>query len=153
MAQYPKSTALKLLQGNRGKRPINKSEPKPPRGIPAMPLWLEAFPVAVREWERESKILDKMGVITVADEGILATRAYLAHLIQTLAWELKREGTTIDTKRGGPKQNMKMGQMQSALGEYRRVGYMLGLDPSGRTRLHGGGEGAEDDPFEAFRKR
>jgi len=55
MGNRPKPTALKLLQGNPGRRPINKAEPKPKRGIPAMPKWLDAFPVAVEEWKRESK--------------------------------------------------------------------------------------------------
>jgi len=31
---HPKTTSLKLLQGNPGKRPINENEPKPAHKIP-----------------------------------------------------------------------------------------------------------------------
>jgi P27 family predicted phage terminase small subunit len=152
MSRFAKNTTLKLLEGNLGKRPISKDEPMPEKGIPPMPSWLEAFPIAVREWQRESKILDDIGILTIADESLLAARAYLSHLIQTLAWDLKREGTVLDTLNGGIRSNPKMGQMQTALSEHRRAGYMLGLDPSSRSRLHTG-KPTEDDPFEKFNKR
>lgn len=37
----PKPTALKLLEGNPGKRPINEHEPIPPKGTVKCPSWLE----------------------------------------------------------------------------------------------------------------
>ena len=36
----PKPTALKLLEGNPGKRPINEHEPVPPKGTVKCPTWL-----------------------------------------------------------------------------------------------------------------
>jgi len=117
-----------------------------------MPAWLQPFPIAVREWKREGEILDKMGVITVADESILATRAYLSHLIQVLAWDIKHEGTTVATHFGSVT-NPKVTQLQKAISEHRRIGYVLGLDPSGRVKLHTGKSSEDEDPFEKFNKR
>ena len=37
----PKPTALKLLEGNPGKRPLNEHEPIPPTGKIRCPSWLE----------------------------------------------------------------------------------------------------------------
>ena len=37
----PKPTAMKELEGNPGKHPLNTSEPKPNKKAPACPKWLE----------------------------------------------------------------------------------------------------------------
>jgi len=44
----PKPTQLKLLEGNRGHRPINGAEPKPPGAQPTCPTHLS--PTAKAEW-------------------------------------------------------------------------------------------------------
>ena len=61
----PKPTALKLLEGNPGKRPINEHEPIPPKGTVKCPTWLE--PEAKKEWKRLAPSLEAMGVLTQAD--------------------------------------------------------------------------------------
>ena len=38
----PKPTALKALEGNPGKRPLNEHEPMPPKATLRCPAWLEA---------------------------------------------------------------------------------------------------------------
>jgi P27 family predicted phage terminase small subunit len=139
----PKPTRLKLLEGNPGGRPINKNEPEPERGIPAIPEWLKAFPVAVDEWERESEILDGMGVMTLAEAGTLAMRCYLASQIQEMALEIKDEGRVAYTSRMDSlgneimdaKANPKCIQLKNIITEYRQNGSLLGLDPASRPRL------------------
>jgi P27 family predicted phage terminase small subunit len=139
----PKPTRLKLLEGNPGGRPINKNEPEPERGIPAIPEWLKAFPVAVDEWERESEILDGMGVMTLAEAGTLAMRCYLASQIQEMALEIKDEGRVAYTSRMDSlgneimdaKANPKCIQLKNIITEYRQIGSLLGLDPASRPRL------------------
>ena len=37
----PKPTALKMLEGNPGGRPLNTKEPKPEKKAPRCPSWLE----------------------------------------------------------------------------------------------------------------
>lgn len=65
----PKPTALKLLQGNPGKRPINKNEPQPKAGIPRCPSWLDDEAKAC--WKRIVPQLDGMGVLTLIDADAL----------------------------------------------------------------------------------
>ena len=44
----PKPTAMKELEGNPGKRKLNKKEPMPGKGMPDCPKWL--LPDAQEEW-------------------------------------------------------------------------------------------------------
>ena len=139
----PKPTALKVLTGNPGKRAISKTEPTPEPGIPEMPTWLAAFPVAVAEWERESVILGGMGVLTTADAGTFAMRCYLASEIQELAGDIQKEGRVAYTSRMDSlgnevmdaKANPKAIQLKNLITEYRQTGSLLGLDPASRARL------------------
>lgn len=66
----PKPTALKILEGNPGKRPLNESEPKPEKKAPKCPSWLE--PEAKKEWRRMSKILQELGILTQIDASAFA---------------------------------------------------------------------------------
>ena len=133
-------TSLKLLLGNPGKRAINKSEPEPPRGIPEMPEWLSVFPVAVAEWNREAKELDDMGVLTTADSGVLAMRAYLMSEIQALSLEIKED------------KSLGYAQIKNLITEHRQLGSLMGLDPCSRTKLKTI-EPKEINSIESFKNR
>ena len=60
----PLPTALKELEGDRGKgrRPLNKDEPTPPQDNVKCPAWL--MPEAKKEWKRLAPSLIAMGVLT-----------------------------------------------------------------------------------------
>ena len=116
----PKPSKLKILDGNPGKRQINLFEPEPKKARPSMPKWLKEYPVAVKEWKREIKILDDMGIMTVAEEGNLAMRCYLAGQIQDLA-------KNKDTK--------ELNKIKNLITEYRQIGSLLGLDAPSRTKF------------------
>jgi P27 family predicted phage terminase small subunit len=66
----PKPTALKELQGNPGKRRLNRDEPH--FGVEGLtcPRWLNAE--ARREWRRAARLLREQRVVTAADRGALA---------------------------------------------------------------------------------
>lgn len=51
----PKPTAVKVLEGNPGKRSLNTGEPKPEKKAPRCPSWLEEE--AKEEWKRMAKQL------------------------------------------------------------------------------------------------
>ena len=51
----PKPTAVKVLEGNPGKRSLNTGEPKPEKKAPRCPAWLEDE--AKKEWKRMAKQL------------------------------------------------------------------------------------------------
>ena len=63
----PLPTALKVLEGDRGKgrRPINKEEPTPPQENVKCPAWL--MPEAKKEWKRLAPSLIAMGILTEHD--------------------------------------------------------------------------------------
>jgi len=145
-----KPTAKKKLEGNPGKRRLNKNEPKPPSGIPSMPKWLKEFPEAVKEWRRESKILKRMGLITEAETSVLANRSYIGAQLITLAKEIKDEGYTIETDRG-ISANPKVLRLEKLLSEHRQYGTLLGMDPSSRARLKV--ETEPEDPLEQFMRK
>jgi phage terminase small subunit len=65
----PKSTALKILQGNPGKRKLNLDEPEYTIGAPDKPDWLD--PYASSEWDRLSEVMLASRLLTTADFGIL----------------------------------------------------------------------------------
>ena len=67
----PKPTAIKELEGNPGKRPLNEAEPKPEHKAPPCPKWLE--PEAKKEWRRLSKQLEAIGVLTEVDQAAFAS--------------------------------------------------------------------------------
>lgn len=65
-----KPTNLKILEGNPGKRPLNDNEPQPQSGA-VCPIWLSD--AAKAQWDYLAPILESCGILTKADEGILAS--------------------------------------------------------------------------------
>jgi phage terminase small subunit len=72
----PKPTALKLLQGNPGKRKLNDQEPKPAVGAVA-PKYVQDSPVLLAEWNRHAPRLTKLKLLTEIDDDALATLCVL----------------------------------------------------------------------------
>ena len=66
----PKPTRLKLIEGNPGKRPLNKHEPKPEPKVPTCPAHL--CPAAKAEWKRLARELFVLGIVTALDRAALA---------------------------------------------------------------------------------
>ena len=66
----PKPTAVKVLEGNPGKRSLNTGEPKPEKKAPRCPAWLEDE--AKKEWKRMAKQLEHLGILTEIDMAAFA---------------------------------------------------------------------------------
>lgn len=67
----PKPTALKILQGNPGRRPLHLDrEPRPDPAVPECPA--ELAPIAQTEWRRVSRELHKLGLLSEIDRAALA---------------------------------------------------------------------------------
>ena len=66
----PTPTAVKELEGNPGKRPLNAKEPKPAKKAPSCPKWLE--PEAKKEWRRLAKQMEQIGILTEVDMAAFA---------------------------------------------------------------------------------
>jgi P27 family predicted phage terminase small subunit len=66
----PKPTALKLLEGNPGKRALNLSDGLNPRiEVPSVPKHLG--PEARKEWKRITPLLEELGLISGLDRAAL----------------------------------------------------------------------------------
>ena len=67
MSNKPKPTALRVLEGNRGHRPIPEN-PQPALLYTKPPKSLDGNRIARREWRRRGKILYDLGILTEADQ-------------------------------------------------------------------------------------
>lgn len=71
----PKPTALKVLRGNPGKRPLNQYEPKPPDGEVVKPSGLS--PGASAVWDELAPICLAMKTLTIADAAVFRSMCEL----------------------------------------------------------------------------
>lgn len=110
----PKPTALKLIAGNPGKRPVNAQEPQLPACGREAPAWLGD--AARAHWERLAPMLSAAGVLKESDADLLAT--YCALFTEY-----------VQAVRAGDKVPVAMiGQLRQLMGE-------LGMTPSARSRI------------------
>lgn len=74
-----KPTHLKVIEGNPGKRKLNRNEPIPDPIAPDMPTYLT--PYAQEEWQRVVPELEKLGLIGRVDQAALVVyvEAVAAH--------------------------------------------------------------------------
>ena len=157
LGRKPQPTALKLICGNPGKRPLNEHEPQPEPAVPECPEHLSAE--AKREWERITAHLMRLGLLTEID------RAALAAYCQTYARWIEAEqhiaqlGLVVKAPRTGyPIQNPYLPIANKALEHMRNFLTEFGMTPASRSRIiagAGGGAGThaatEDDASDRWK--
>ena len=141
----PKPTNIKILEGNPGKRPLNKYEPKPLKKAPPCPKWLE--PEAKKEWRRLAKTLEAMGVLTDADMAAFAGYCQAYARWKEAEERITDRGLVIRTPSGYPQQVPYISIAQQYLKLMQQFAEQFGLTPAARSRIiAGSGEGkAVDD--------
>ena len=145
----PKPTVLKLIEGNPGKRRLNDREPVPPDGMPDPPDFLDAE--ARAEWDRTSKVLADMGLLTKADRSALA-----AYCVAYSRWvqaeaQVAKYGTIVKSpEKGFPMKSPYLTVADQALEAMRKLMVEFGLTPSSRSRIRIPDGGQAADEFEAF---
>ena len=148
----PKPTALKVLQGNPGKRKLNDSEPtfEKTDEILKPPSYLSTY--AKKEWKRIAPMLIKNNLLTDAD--ITALAAYCQSYDDWInAEKAKRTyGTVFITDKGNVIQRPEVGIANKAKQEMRAWGKEFGLTPSSRSQLHIEKTEEVEDPFMTFLK-
>ena len=134
----PKPTALRLVEGNPGKRSIPKNEPKPKRAIPACPAHLSD--VGKVAWGRLTVLLDRMGVLTEADTSALERLCDCYSDILICRESLKADGWTYKTidAQGNTliKGNPAATQLRSADSQFKSYLIEFGLTPAARSKVH-----------------
>lgn len=133
MGRRPKPTAIRRLEGNRGKRAWNHDEPEPPDGIPRCPKHLA--PVARTEWRRVARALYSMGVLTVIDRAALA--AYCQSYAKWVEAEQKLKETPplLKTPSGYVQQSPWVAIANKQLEIMGRYMTELGMTPASRSRV------------------
>ena len=139
----PKPSALKELEGNPGKRAVNKKEPKPEAGIPDCPDHLEG--AARTEWNRITRQLKELGMISKIDRAALA--------ICCTAWadyvkacnKLKKEGEVIISENGGLYQNPWVAIKKRSMDQVLKFYAEFGMTPSSRSRVKVETPGEEEE--------
>jgi P27 family predicted phage terminase small subunit len=155
----PKPTHLKLLQGNPGKRPLNRDEPKPVPSRPTPPDELNDD--AKIEWERLSRELYTLGLLTNIDRAALAAycQAYGRWMTaeRALAEMATRDqltkGLLIKTTNGNAIQNPLVGTANKAMSDMMHYAVEFGLTPSSRSKIRAEGVKDEDEAEEYLRSR
>ncbi len=139
-------TALKVITGNPGNRPLPDDEPEYTPDIPKRPAWLKGK-VARREWKRVTKLLSDAGVMTIADGNSLAMYCYIMSEVDRLTKALEGENNdvivTIKMDALGNevkevKTNPRVLRLENCMKELRYYSALFGLDPADRGKIKTG---------------
>ena len=137
----PKPTALKLVEGNPGHRPINHNEPRPNRVAPPCPDVLKDEERLA--WDYLIDELRKMGTLASSDKADMTCYAHWfgtlikakSKLIELKAAGDGRDPEVIKTAAGNFIQNPWLSIANTAAKELAKICEKLGLDPTSRVRL------------------
>ena len=129
----PKPTAIKMLEGNPGKRALNIAEPKPRVVAPRPPEHLSEDEKA--KWKLAVKELHPLGLITTIDKDALAM--YCVIYVRWVKAErmVREKGEIIKTAAGNIIQNPYLSIANRALDQLNKLGAEFGMTPSSRARV------------------
>ena len=142
----PKPTALKMLEGNPGGRPLNTKEPKPVKKAPRCPSWLEDE--AKKEWKRMAKVLEQMGLLTEMDMAAFAGYCQAYARWKEAEEFLTQHGSMVRTPNGYLQQVPQVSIAQTNMKIMLKFCEQFGLTPSARSRIVGGENSDEEDEME-----
>lgn len=147
----PEPTALKVLRGNPGKRPLNLREPRPEVTVPPCPAHLTGE--ARREWRRASRLLAQMGLLSRMDKAALALYCQAWGRWVDAEDYLKKYGVMVKSPSGFPMQSPYLAVANKSMEQVRALLTEFGMTPSSRTRLSVEPQEQEPDPLELLRNR
>ena len=148
-----KPTALKILEGNPGKREMNRNEPrynltengeKPPQ-------WLGTY--GKKEWKRILPLLKRNGLVTDAD--YMALCAYCQNVDTWIqAEKVKRaDGLVTVTSNGTEVQHPAVSIANTAMANILKFGKEFGLTPASRANLSAEKYENDENPLLSLVKR
>jgi P27 family predicted phage terminase small subunit len=129
----PKPTALKLLEGNPGKRALNAHEPRPPTDRPDCPVHLSAE--ARAEWDRLADTLHAMGVLTRIDRTLLAAYCQAPGRWVEAETKLAETPVLLRTPSGYVQPSPWLAIANKQLEMMAKLMPELGLTPAARSRI------------------
>lgn len=129
----PKPTALKVIAGNPGRRPLNKGEPKPQGGLGEAPEWLT---VSQREVWQLAVVSAPRGLLTRLDESVLLVWVIAKDLHQQASEALQHHGLMTETPHTHvPMQSPYLAIMNKQAQIMLKAAAEMGFTPSSRSRV------------------
>lgn len=142
----PKPTAQKKLAGNPGKRALNTAEPKFSDAVNIdAPSWFGQR--AVTMWETLVPELLREKVLCITDMHNVEAFCVAYDKWRQAEESVQNLGIIVEGAMGGPMKNPALTAANEAMRQMTTFGSLLGLDPSSRSRIIGGGKGQTDNPF------
>lgn len=129
----PTPTAVKIANGNPGKRRLNADEPKPDPAAPDPPPHLAG--AALKLWWQLTPELAKLGMLARIDVVALASYCDAWALYLKARRELKKGGAVYISDKGNPIQSPWVGIVNTQSELMRKLGVEFGLTPSSRSRV------------------
>lgn len=143
----PKPTQLRVIEGNAGKRGLNKREPKPkgelvapPADLPAaaLPFWQEAIADAPK------------GLLRRLDQRTLVIWSTAAWLHSNAAKQLATSAAVVQTKDGNIIQHPSLAILNKQAMIMLKAAAEMGFTPSSRSRVQTDGDEGGGNPFDKF---
>lgn len=129
----PTPTPIKEIQGNPGKRPLNRREPRPAIRAPSCPR--ELSPVAKKEWRRLARQLLVLRLVTDLDRAMLAAYCQAFALWAEAVAALRKYGTMVKSPSGFPMQSPYVAVANKQAELMIRISAEFGFTPSSRSRI------------------
>ena len=145
MPNHKKPTAIKKLEGNPGKRPLNENEPMPKKGIPTCPSHLNS--AARTEWKRITPQLATLGLISELDRSALAAYCQAYGRWAEAERMIAKHGTIIKHPNGSLMTSPFLNVANKAIEQMYKYLIEFGLTPVSRTRVSAP-QSKEDDALE-----
>ena len=129
-----KPAELRLVEGNRGHRPIPKAKVKTRKLMPPCPRWLS--PIAKTEWKRAAPLLFEIGILRREDMVALAGYCENYAILVQCGNYIKKKGGYAKYLIGTNSQTSPhMTAMNKAFGLVKSFAAEFGLTPSSRGRI------------------
>lgn len=149
----PKPTALRVAEGNPGKRalPVNEPQPEPLVEIPKPPSFL--MDLAKKHWKEQAEILQRAGLLTEVDLDAFAAMCNSYATWVDAQRQLKKTGMLVRGPSGHPVMSPYISISEKALNRLLQYQKEFGLTPSSRTRVQLDSGDGEEDEFSEFLKK
>lgn len=145
----PTPSAIRRLEGNPSRRPLNNHEPQPRANRPRMPKHLDER--AQKEWRRLVPMLEQMRVLTEADGIALANLCVDYSILQQAQESLSKTGLlSKTTKTGMIHQSPLLSIISVTTDRVTRGLREFGLTPASRSRIQASDTGSIDALYAAI---
>jgi P27 family predicted phage terminase small subunit len=144
----PKPTAIKIAEGNPGKKALNREEPRPEIGAPPCPDYLAGH--ARDKWDELVPSLVSTGVLAFIDGTALARYCVAYQVWRDAVEEIKRDGTTYVTEKGNTVARPTVGIVNTQAAILAKLEAEFGLTPSARARIKATPPTAPEQELEDF---